>query len=145
MRLDKAISVGIAHTGPTIEQMVIDDGIKEGLDKRAPVFKNAFAVLKKLRGERHKVKADVPAVKNEDGSVRVEAGWTDKNLKARKELDEKIKALSDALDAVSAAQTASEPDGAKIAELYQKLAQTADKASKSVGSGKSNDSESDGA
>ena len=126
------MAADIARLGPKIEAGLVAELVGVESKKRAETFALAYSVIQKLNSERNKIKPDVPAVKKEDGSVLTEAGWTDKNLKSRKELGERVQSLTKAFQEVSDLQLADEPDAQRLTESYAKLRQAADKASKGV-------------
>lgn len=130
--LREAVAVAVAKLGPSIEAGVIQARIETEGRKRAETFGKAVDVLIKLKGELNKIKPDVQAIKKEDGTELQAAGWTDKNLKLRKETLERYLALEKLLNTTSDLQMAIDPNAQVIQDAYTKLQQGTDKASKGV-------------
>lgn len=130
-----AAAEDLAVRFPEVRGAIVKKRADALVAKRADVIDKALDVIEKLRGERNKAdKPDVPGTFNADGTPNVAPAYTLANRKLVKELGDKITSVERALNEAWGLWSSG---GVKDAtdQAFQKLGQTADKASKGAGKG----------
>lgn len=141
----EAVADNVAHLGGSIVDAVIAPRVAAIKKKRIEALDKALSVLENLEGELSKAKKPTTAPTFDlTGKQVVAPGFTQAQIKQISELQSKKNSLQIATNDYLREQTDVPADKGKVAAALQKMSQTADKASKAGGGGKSGTDAADG-